>query len=199
MASVIEHRANYCGPVAEEYEARRASQPQWQAEHAAVRELLAPLRGTAGTVLDIPVGTGRFMPIYQEFGLTPLGMDVSPDMLRIAGDRGFPVFPGDILSIPIVGKCLFRAAICVRLLNWLHADEVAQALSELARVTAGPIIAGIRLLRPGAAPPRRKIIVHSQDVFDVALAAAGLKVARAIEVNANDSTVYSMHELRHVD
>lgn len=76
----------YFGDVAARYDANRAG-AKWRAEQEAVREFLGRIRETLGdySLVDIPVGTGRFLEFYREFDVAATGLDVSGDMLAEAG------------------------------------------------------------------------------------------------------------------
>jgi SAM-dependent methyltransferase len=134
-------RERYTGGEAKRYERRRAWTGQWQAEEAALREFLTPFGYVR--VLDIPCGTGRFWPLYQELGLDARGIDVSEDMLAQAKARGWEdVHRGDIFAIGDPAGAA-DVAVCFRLLNWMTRDECISALTELARVTRTAVIVSI--------------------------------------------------------
>jgi SAM-dependent methyltransferase len=81
---------SYYNRVAQNYEAKRTQQSWWHVEQDAMQELLAELpRGLE--VVDIPFGTGRFVPFYQDNGYRVAGLDASADMIAAAqtalGDR----------------------------------------------------------------------------------------------------------------
>ena len=127
-----ELRERYTGAEAERYEARRRG-VQWRLEHEAVAAALDDL--SPESVLDIPCGTGRFWPLYQERGIQATGMDVSEDMMDQAGARGWEdVRHGDIFRVPLLNASV-DVSVCVRLLNWMTASEAKAALAELARVS----------------------------------------------------------------
>jgi ubiquinone/menaquinone biosynthesis C-methylase UbiE len=122
------------------------------------------LKGASGTVLDIPIGTGRFIPIYRELGFNQvIGMDVSEDMLLEARKRGGAMLQvGNILDIPMVSG-LVDWAVCVRLLNLISEDEMKRAVSEVCRVARAGVVLSIRL---GDQPTRRKMsITQTFDAF----------------------------------
>lgn len=132
-------RNKYTGRVAECYDDERSWEPKWEAEAAAMARFLATIGG--GNVLDIPVGTGRFLADYKRHGMRAIGLDISADMLAQAQMKmpDADLREGDILSIPLPGYCV-DAAIAVRILNWLTVEEVRAALAELSRVTRQWII-----------------------------------------------------------
>lgn len=141
----------YRGERASGYDAERVLTDSWRREHQAVESLLAQLpRGAA--VLDVPVGTGRFLELYARYGLQPTGLDISSDMLARAGEKAkdlglaADLREGDIRATPFADKS-FQAAVCIRFLNWVDMNGVSAAISELARV-ANQLIVGIRCYYP---------------------------------------------------
>jgi SAM-dependent methyltransferase len=139
----------YRGPIAHGYEAKRVGQPKWAAENAAVGAVLRRFPpGT--TVLDIPVGTGRFLPLYADLGLSVTGLDISKDMLRIARDKGhgFDLRTGDIFAIDMPDKSV-DVAVSIRIMNLIGPDDMARALGELQRVARRSILFNLRIWTPG--------------------------------------------------
>ena len=67
---------HYYGQTAKDYEKTRQG-GTWERENAF---LLAGLKGVK-SVLDCPVGTGRFLSFYQERKIKCVGVDISKDML----------------------------------------------------------------------------------------------------------------------
>ncbi|PCD75929.1 class I SAM-dependent methyltransferase, partial [Pseudothioclava arenosa] len=73
----------YYNKRARNYEARRLKQEWWHVEQDEMKSLLETLpRGLK--VVDIPFGTGRFVPFYDELGYQVHGLDASGDMLVAA-------------------------------------------------------------------------------------------------------------------
>lgn len=139
----------YRGKGATQYEAKRQGKTKWLLEDEGVRNLLSykisdhPIQYNINTVLDVPIGTGRFHSLYAERNLTVTGVDTSPDMLKEAYKKGFTdLHLGDIRSMPFADKS-FDAAICIRLFAWFEPVEVFQAMKEMARV-ADVLIVNIR-------------------------------------------------------
>ena len=143
--------SQYFGFVAAGYVKKRIG-PKWWSENAAAEILLDNLP-EGSTVLDVPVGTGRFLPLYKSRGLTVCGIDVSRDMLEEAanhaGEIGAAVTlaEGDIRNLPFPDNH-FDLVICVRFLNLAGETIMAEALSELARVSRQSVLIGIRHLAP---------------------------------------------------
>lgn len=93
-----------------------------------------------GTVADIGSGSGRMTPHLAAFGFTPRGVDLSPEMVRVAR-RDFPDLAfevGDLRELPFEDASL-DGAIGWYSLMYLPPRERPAAFAELARV-----------LRPGA-------------------------------------------------
>lgn len=94
------------------------------------------------SVLDIPCGAGRFLPILRKRDFKVIGADISPDMIESAKNAGY-----DSLKVADVFDTGFRdkefdLVICHRLLQYFNETEDRQkALSELHRISRGPVIA----------------------------------------------------------
>ncbi|MGV8839891.1 MAG: class I SAM-dependent methyltransferase [Bauldia sp.] len=204
----------YTGAVAADYEDRRSQSGKWQAENETVRGLLADLtRG--GSILDVPVGTGRFLGLYREAGLAPVGADVSSDMLREAAkasEAPIPLLAASIFALPFRSGG-FDAALCIRLLNWLSASDLRLAVAELARVSRRHVIVGIRSHArkaglvdalfgrrspaPRAAGSTNAITVHDKADIAGAFRAADLAVVRETVVpHGRPGTDYVFYLLR---
>lgn len=136
---------SYYGKVAENYELRRAKQDWWQVEQDEMAGLLELLpRGLK--VLDVPFGTGRFVPNYLERGFEVHGLDASDAMIAQAGRQLGKQFKhcttvtGTATALPfqdgafdlLVSTRFLRDIICF--------SDAKQALEEFARVTSGHAI-----------------------------------------------------------
>lgn len=126
----------YYGVVAENYDRAREVKAKWKAEQAFVAEVL-----TDGPVLDVPFGTGRFVPVYRSKGLEFTGIDISEDMLAIAR-RKFPgvnASRGSIYELPF-GDNSFGTVVCVRFLEWLPLGYAWLVLDRLRKIAPTLII-----------------------------------------------------------
>ncbi|MEL7114648.1 MAG: class I SAM-dependent methyltransferase [Pseudomonadota bacterium] len=73
----------YYNKIAHRYEKKRQKQAWWHVEQQEMQSLLETLpKGLS--VVDIPFGTGRFVPYYVERGFDISGLDASHDMLAAA-------------------------------------------------------------------------------------------------------------------
>lgn len=135
---------HYRGAEAAGYDAHRVGKPEWSHEQAIIDRFV-----TDGPVLDCPVGTGRFLPLYRAKGLYCVGVDISPDMLAEAAkvDSDARLVLGDVRSLRFVDRT-FATAVCSRLLNWFYPAEMVRAIRELRRV-ADCLVLSIRTGPPG--------------------------------------------------
>jgi ubiquinone/menaquinone biosynthesis C-methylase UbiE len=140
---------HYTGGTAQGYEAERTVGPEWPREQAIADEFLSRL--TAGaTIVDIPVGTGRFLEFYKKHELRPTGLDISLDMLAEAKGKAAALnldatlIEGDIRKIAAPDKS-FDAALCVRFVNWVDFAGFEAALTELSRVARSTVILSVRV------------------------------------------------------
>lgn len=141
----------YHGQVASDYDAKREDSEKWQREQSIVTEWLTQLHDAGATsVVDVPVGTGRFLSLYQELGFSCLGLDISSDMLLEASakiDRDKEPVPylriGDARDLGEIGQ--YDVAICCRLMRWLETNEMQlKVISELMRVARRAVIFNVR-------------------------------------------------------
>lgn len=141
----------YRGAVARGYEAARVDR-KWAAEQEAAGAVLRRLPPKS-KVLDVPVGTGRLIPILASCGLMITGVDASFDMLkeaeksaRKAGARA-ELQVGDIRDLPFPDAS-FELVSCLRFLNWIDMGGVRAVLPELSRVSSSKLLIGVRYLTP---------------------------------------------------
>ena len=84
-------KKGYKGHVAAEYDSTRTAKwiarLRWNREFILLGEFIRLATGNGNTVLDAPVGTGRFQSLFENLGYKVIGVDVSSDMLQIAKDR----------------------------------------------------------------------------------------------------------------
>ena len=142
----------YLGNAAKGYDAGRAKLGKWASEQRIAEDLLA-MQPRGSAVIDIPVGTGRFVKTYHRLHLVPTGMDISPDMIAIAAAKAqkiglnMPLHIADIRSIDAMDGT-FDVAICICFLNWIDIRGTREAFSELVRVARKSLIVGIRHYTP---------------------------------------------------
>jgi len=124
--------------LAEVYAVRLANILDQMPIEQAVLGLFAQLvreHGTGTDVGDIGCGTGRLAPYLVSQGLSPHGVDLSPEMVRIAR-RDHPDHPwqvADLRSLPFADGSL-DGAVAWYSLMYLAPEHRRSAFGELARV-----------------------------------------------------------------
>jgi len=160
----------YEGSAVADYDRKRETHPAWLAEQEALSVFLRAAALPAGSlVLDIPVGTGRFLETYAAQGFRVLGIDISPDMVAASrrrcaavGLRDATFELGDATRLACADKRV-DLAVSVRFLNHLELGAVRSVVAELARVSRRFLIVHVRIARPAA------------DGFTIAAAAGALR------------------------
>ena len=134
----------YYGSTARDYDRKRSHKPCWAREQAAVEKFVR-----YGPVLDVPVGTGRYLDIYRRKGLEFQGLDASDEMIAQARKKcpDLRAQRGTVLDLPF-GNKQFGTVVCSRLLNWLYPVDMAKAVQEIRRV-GKEVVTSIRLGAPG--------------------------------------------------
>lgn len=141
----------YSGRNAENYEHQRSGK-KWVSEDRIVEQLLAHV-GPGSSILDAPVGTGRFFSYFNVRKFKIYGVDASADMIaqaRVNAERvGAEVrlVKSDILSLPYDDDT-FDLVMSIRFLNLIDWQGVGLVLHELMRVSRDKIMIGIRYFTP---------------------------------------------------
>lgn len=127
----------YTVDVAASYERDRFGERLWQLEDRYMLDSLAAISSDEN-VLDIPVGTGRFISAYKVSQVDATGVDISPAMLaeaRLKDPEGIvKLYLGDARSLPFPDDA-FSHTFCWRLTHLLPLELLGPVTSELARVT----------------------------------------------------------------
>ena len=216
LPSTPRNQSEYQGDRAESYDSRRTSEAKWQTEQATFEVFLALAAPTPARIVDVPVGTGRFLELYATHGHEVIGIDVSIDMLAQAilkqeqlGGSNITLRVGDITALDMESDSVDVAA-CIRLFNLVDAAFVERALNELARVATGHLIVGIRShgrhggirrisrrVRSLLSDKPNKLVIHSHSTvyrfFDVI--GATVVERRLIATGAHRSSEYVMYLL----
>lgn len=125
-------------PVAEGYERwaptyDRSPNPLLAREERYLMPLVAPLHDKH--ILDLACGTGRWLQKLSEQGAVAVGVDCSPAMLRVAGEKDAiagRLAQADCLGLPF-GASVFDLVICSFALS--HIADLQAMVRELGRVT----------------------------------------------------------------
>jgi ubiquinone/menaquinone biosynthesis C-methylase UbiE len=155
----------YVGRKAAGYDAKREKQQKWAAENALVESIIRRLKlNSRDRLLDVPVGTGRFLKVYDKYGVKWLGVDSSEDMLAEAGKkskRGM-LLPGDAASLADFDDKAFEAVVMVRLLHLVPWPVARRMLAEAARVCGRDLILTAQL---GKARVGLNVATHDERAF----------------------------------
>lgn len=140
----------YRGAIAANYDAKREDSPKWHAENRIVRDFLFDLPPKT-IVLDLPTGTGRFLPLYHDLDLTVLACDINEDMLAEARKKrdaahmlNVSFHKMDILRNGLASQSV-DVALNIRLFNWLSPPDVCNALVEMQRICRRRVIFNVRV------------------------------------------------------
>lgn len=169
----------YRGAMASNYEAKRKKQLRWHQENKIVTDMLSAL--PPGSVLDAPVGTGRFLPLYKKLKLTGLGIDTSVEMLKQARRKS----GADRLTLRI-GNLLLdnlpsaQTAVCVRFLDLIDEPAMQISMIQLMQTATQNIILTIRL--GGRYILKSNTATHDRRKFMQLIAKRGWQVAEDIPI-----------------
>lgn len=139
LAAVRADRAaaaeRYFAGHAAEWDAIRALHVGDQAVEARMAQLLGE---RLGTLVDLGTGTGRMIELFGEQAERAIGLDRSPEMLRLArvkldGRERFQLRQGDITALPLPDRTA-DTVIIHQVLHYLPSPEAA--IGEAARVLA---------------------------------------------------------------
>ena len=181
---------------AAEWDAIRSLHVPESAVEAAIVEMLAG--GTVGTLVDLGAGAGRMLELLGPQAVRAVGIDRSPEMLRLArsklaaaGLAQAELRQGDLYALPIAN----RSADTVLLHQVLHyAQQPAAAINEAARL----LVPGGRLLIVDFAPHEREELrmrdAHARlgfadDQIRGWFEAAGLELAATRQLKGGELTV----------
>jgi ArsR family transcriptional regulator len=181
---------------AAEWDAIRSLHVAESEVEAAMKEALgeAPI----GRLVDIGTGTGRMLELFGRAAENPIGVDRSPEMLRLAraklaqaGLESFGLWQGDMYALPLPSGTA-DTAIIHQVLH--YAQQPAAAIAEAARLLAQDG----RLLIVDFAPHDREELrsrdAHARLGFDdeqihAWFRAAGLESAGTRELKGGELTV----------
>ncbi len=149
----------YYGKTARNYEVIRSKQGWWAVEQREMKSLLE-LLPEGLSVVDIPFGTGRFVPYYIERGFETNGLDSSDAMIdqarEILGSQmeGVNVRRGFSTELPFENN-QFDLLVSTRFLrDIITFADVKTTMAEFARVTKQYAILqlGVKLVEPFEPP-----------------------------------------------
>lgn len=185
--------AQYFAQHAHQWDAIRSLHVADSAVEARMRAMLG---ASVGRLVDIGTGTGRMIELFGPSADHAIGVDRSPEMLRLArakldGVDGCDLRQGDISALPLADKSA-DTVILHQVLHFIPAPEAA--LAEAARLLAP----GGRLLIADFAPHEREELrtqdAHARLGFSDAqianwMSAAGLALTMTETLDGGELTV----------
>ncbi len=144
----------YFGKTAMEYDAKRRHSRTWLTETSALEDFYrtAAQSGPIRTVLDIPCGTGRWIPFFQDRNIDYTGVDVSKDMIAVAARS---VRESDVRNVRILEQDCFQylparqdefdLVVSTRFLGWWHTDTAMSLIESLCAASKKFVIIHLRV------------------------------------------------------
>jgi ubiquinone/menaquinone biosynthesis C-methylase UbiE len=173
----------YHGRKAATYETVRTKQKRWHRENELVEEFLQGKK--LGRVLDIPVGTGRFLRLYNHMNATAVdGIDSSDEMLALAAKKLkrlhraplVALLKGDARKVARADR-YYDTTVCVRFLDLIDEEAMRTVVKELCRVTKNQIVLTIRFGPKYL--PKSNTAEHDERKFKALISKQGWHIARA--------------------
>jgi SAM-dependent methyltransferase len=169
----------YHGRMAETYETKRKKQQRWDIENDVVAKMLAKLKPKS--ILDVPVGTGRYIPIYDKLRVKMvLGVDVSDSMLAIAKEKARKTKRATITlkcrDVRKLKTITVDVSVCVRFLDLIDEQAMRQVMAKLMNSSKRAIICTIRLGPEYV--PKSNTATHDSKKFHSFVRKHGWRVAK---------------------
>jgi ubiquinone/menaquinone biosynthesis C-methylase UbiE len=139
----------YRNEVVRNYNKERTTSTKWKREQKEVEKIISSFPANS-TFLDLPIGTGRLLPLFQKYDQKVYGVDISKDMLNYIKESELNVssiielIEGDAENIPLPTNSV-DAVFCLRLLNLVPINVCTNIIREFTRVSAGDVIFQVRV------------------------------------------------------
>jgi len=178
--SIEKTSRKYRGKMASGYEAKRKKQIRWHEENRPVEQMMS-LQGAGTTLLDCPVGTGRFLKTWEKMGFRVLGIDASEEMLALARRKRTEatLVQGSALDTRQPPKS-HHAVVCVRFLDLIDEEAMRGVMRELARVAIRRIALTIRLGEKYV--PKSNTATHDEKKFRRLVSALGFVICDELPI-----------------
>ncbi len=139
----------YDSKVALSYDSDRENEEHWTLENRFIEGYFRG--GATQRILDLPVGTGRFLPFYPP-NAEVLGVDISEHMLAEASKHisretvtRIRLSLGDGESLGFIGSGSIDSVVCFRLMHLVKNPSRLRILKEFARVMKGELVLQVYL------------------------------------------------------
>ncbi len=185
----------YFNDKAANYLAKREHTEGWWQQHKTLVELLDKLPRSI-KVLDIPVGTGRFIGEYVYRGYKVFGIDISEEMMKQAniekqGLENVSLQVGDARSLPYKDN-YFDLVVSFRFLGYIPPlEDAILILKEIHRVTSKWAILNLQARTDHLPKGNKPKMGHQQYIDDVmrTLKEIGFFVLETRDVHEHESGV----------
>ncbi len=137
----------YKGDIAINYQQDRMVEPIWGKEQQWMSDFLQNVNDNA-VILDIPVGSGRFLELYASKKLEIFGMDISADMVAVSQlaqdgiinkNAVVKLSVGDAENLDMADNAV-DYIFCFRLFHLIPFVNIKKILKEFHRVSKGPVV-----------------------------------------------------------
>jgi len=193
----------YYGNTASRYEKKRKKQDWWHVEQTEMESLLETLPDGL-KVVDVPFGTGRFVPFYLAKGFKVSGLDASHEMLASAKDAlgadydSCTAITGSAMDLPY-DDGQFDLMVSTRFLrDIILFGDAKKALSEFIRVSSGYLIIQLGEAITGGRIPDDTETWHSvmsPQMIEETLNAHGLEIVEKRLVKSNPDENSQIHHI----
>lgn len=195
----------YAGSTVADYDRKRRTRGSWRAEQAALDDFLRKIALPTGSpVLDVPVGTGRFLDSYARCGFQVTGIDISPDMVAMSKRRAAALglhsaafMIGDATRLQLADQSV-DLAVSVRFLNHLELDTVRSVIAELARVARHFLIVHARIALPAGSVSGPALVIHALRLGAERLAALVARLFKKKKVADRAATIHAAAAIREI-
>lgn len=130
----------YHGRIARNYDEERERTTLWHKTQTIIESLLEKIITKDTILLDVPIGTGRFIATYERLGCTVLGVDISDEMLEIAAKKissnKITLKCGDVFNLNFTANVV----LCVGFLYLLNFADVCKTIANIVSVHPKHII-----------------------------------------------------------
>lgn len=189
----------YKGKNVDSYELKRKNNPKWKFEEKALLSVLEIVKKKITTIIDAPVGTGRFIPIYESAisQVKGCGIDYSMDMLELARERinsnNFKVALKDIVRESL--DSTVDLIVCYRFLNLIEWDLAGKVLLKLMNGSKKFLLFSIRLVDEkydGKCYIEDKIFIHREKELEALIQNNGFQIVKVFQCKDEKPGIYNV-------